>query len=194
MISTVIASAAKQSTTLAVVGPMASGKNYICSQLEQEGYTSVDADILVHDAIDIAKERILDTFTPYAQKKNIKIARHDGTIDRQALGKLLFSIPELLTVQESIVYPIIIQQIQEFVNQHEKSIINATVLYKTPELLALCDKVIYVSSPFFKRLLRALRRDKLPPDQILRRFHAQKNLLKEYQKLVTPEKLVIVRN
>ncbi len=194
MISTVIASAAKQSTTLAVVGPMASGKNYICSQLEQEGYTSVDADILVHDAIDIAKERILDTFTPYAQKKNIKIARHDGTIDRQALGKLLFSIPELLTVQESIVYPIIIQQIQEFVNQHEKSIINATVLYKTPELLALCDKVIYVSSPFFKRLLRALRRDKLPPGQILRRFHAQKNLLKEYQKLVTPEKLVIVRN
>ena len=194
MISTVIASAAKQSTTLAVVGPMASGKNYICSQLEQEGYTSVDADILVHDAIDIAKERILDTFTPYAQKKNIKIARHDGTIDRQALGKLLFSIPELLTVQESIVYPIIIQQIQEFVNQHEKSIINATVLYKTPELLALCDKVIYVSSPFFKRLLRALRRDKLPPGQILRRFHAQKNLRKEYQKLVTPEKLVIVRN
>ena len=194
MISTVIAIAAKQSTTLAVVGPMASGKNYICSQLEQEGYTSVDADILVHDAIDIAKERILDTFTPYAQKKNIKIARHDGTIDRQALGKLLFSIPELLTVQESIVYPIIIQQIQEFVNQHEKSIINATVLYKTPELLALCDKVIYVNSPFFKRLLRALRRDKLPPGQILRRFHTQKNLLKEYQKLVTPEKLVIVRN
>ena len=194
MISTVIASAAKQSTTLAVVGPMASGKNYICSQLEQEGYTSVDADILVHDAIDIAKERILDTFTPYAQKKNIKIARHDGTIDRQALGKLLFSIPELLTVQESIVYPIIIQQIQDFINQHEKSIINATVLYKTPELLALCDKVIYVTAPFLKRLTRARRRDKLPFTQILRRFHTQRNLLKEYQNLVPPEKIVVVKN
>ena len=179
---------------IAVVGPMASGKNYICSQMEKEGYTSIDADILVHDAIDIAKERILDTFTPYAQKKNIKIARHDGTIDRQALGKLLFSIPELLTVQESIVYPIIIQQIQDFINQHEKSIINATVLYKTPELLALCDKVIYVTAPFLKRLTRARRRDKLPFTQILRRFRAQRNLLKEYQNLVPSEKIVVVKN
>ncbi len=179
---------------IAVVGPMASGKNYICSQMEQEGWSCVDADLLVHDAIDIAKERILDTFTPYAQKKNIKIARHDGTIDRQALGKLLFSIPELLTVQESIVYPIIIQQIQDFINQHEKSIINATVLYKTPELLALCDKVIYVTAPFLKRLTRARRRDKLPFTQILRRFHAQRNLLKEYQNLVPPEKIVVVKN
>ena len=179
---------------IAVVGPMASGKNYICSQMEQEGWSCVDADLLVHDAIDIAKERILDTFTPYAQKKNIKIARHDGTIDRQALGKLLFSIPELLTVQESIVYPIIIQQIQDFINQHEKSIINATVLYKTPELLSLCDKVIYVTAPFFKRLTRARRRDKLSLSQILKRFHAQKNLLKEYQKLVPPEKIVVVKN
>ena len=179
---------------IAVVGPMASGKNYICSQMEQEGWSCVDADLLVHDAIDIAKERILDTFTPYAQKKNIKIARHDGTIDRQALGKLLFSIPELLTVQESIVYPIIIQQIQDFINQHEKSIINATVLYKTPELLQLCDKVIYVTAPFFKRLARARRRDKLPFTQILRRFHAQRNLLKEYQNLVPPEKIVVVKN
>ena len=179
---------------IAVVGPMASGKNYICSQMEQEGWSCVDADLLVHDAIDIAKERILDTFTPYAQKKNIKIARHDGTIDRQALGKLLFSIPELLTVQESIVYPIIIQQIQDFINQHEKSIINATVLYKTPELLQLCDKVIYVTAPFFKRLARARRRDKLSLSQILKRFHAQKNLLKEYQKLVPSEKIVVVKN
>ena len=186
--------ATKQSTTLAVVGPMASGKNYICNQLEQQGWVSVDADILVHDAIDIAKERILDTFTPYAEKKNINIARHDGTIDRKALGQLLFSIPELLTVQESIVYPIIIKQIEDFVAANEKSIINATVLYKTPELLALCDKVIYVTAPFFTRLLRALRRDKLPVTQILRRFWLQRNLLKEYHKLVPQEKIVVVKN
>ncbi len=179
---------------IAVVGPMASGKNYICSQLEQQGYTSIDADILVHDAIDIAKERILDTFTPYAQKKNIKIARHDGSIDRKALGQLLFSIPELLTVQESIVYPIIIKQIEDFIQTHEKSIINATVLYKTPELLAHCNKVIYVTAPFLTRFIRARRRDKLPFTQILRRFYTQRNLLKEYQKLVPQDKIEIIRN
>lgn len=179
---------------IAVTGPMAAGKNYICKQLEKEGWASVDADLLVHDAIEIAKDRILNTFTPYAEEHKIKIARTDGSIDRRALGQLLFAIPELLKVQESIVYPIITKWIDDFIKDHEKTIINATVLYKTPELLAYCDKVIYVSAPFFKRLFRALRRDKLPLFQILRRFHAQKNLLREYQKKVPQEKIVIVKN
>ena len=186
--------ATKQSTTLAVTGPMASGKNYICTQLEQEGYTSIDADILVHDAIELVKDKILEKFVPYAEQQNLKLTNPDGTINRRALGSLLFSFPELLQIQESIVYPIIIQQIQDFINQHEKSIINATVLYKTPELLQLCDKVIYVTAPFFKRLARARSRDKLSLSQILKRFHAQKNLLKEYQNLVPPEKIVVVKN
>ena len=179
---------------IAVTGPMASGKNYICSQLEQQGWVSVDADILVHEAIELVKDKILEKFIPYAEQQNIKLTNPDGTINRRALGQLLFSYPDLLQIQESIVYPIIIQQILEFINQHEKSIINATVLYKTPELLTYCDKVIFVTAPFFKRLSRALRRDKLPLAQILKRFHAQRHLLQEYQKKVPQEKIVIVKN
>lgn len=179
---------------IAVTGPMASGKNFICSQLEQQGWVSVDADILVHEAIELVKDKILEKFIPYAQQQNLNLTNPDGTINRRTLGQLLFSYPDLLQIQESIVYPIIIQQIQEFINQHEKSIINATVLYKTPELLAYCDKIIYVTAPFFKRLSRALRRDKLPLTQILKRFHAQRHLLQEYQKKVPEEKIVVVKN
>ncbi len=179
---------------IAVVGPMASGKNYICSQMEKDGWTSIDADILVHQAIEQVKDKILEKFVPFAEQHHIKLTNEDGTINRRALGQLLFSYPDLLQIQESIVYPIIIQQILEFINNHEKSIINATVLYKTPQLLAYCDKVIYVNAPFFKRLARALRRDKMPLFQILRRFQAQNNLLREYQKKVPQEKIVIVTN
>ena len=193
-ITNVIANEVKQSRTLAVVGPMASGKNFICSQLEQQGWVSVDADILVHDAIELVKDKILAKFVPFAEQEHIRLTNPDGTINRRALGKLLFSFPELLQIQESIVYPIIIQQILEFINEHEKTIINATLLYKTPQLLAYCDKVIYVTSPFFKRLIRAHRRDKLPLTQILKRFHAQRHLLQEYQKKVPKEKIVIVNN
>ena len=179
---------------IAVVGPMASGKNYICSQMEKDGWVSVDADILVHQAIEQVKDKILAKFLPFAEQEHIKLTNPDGSINRRALGRLLFSFPELLQIQESIVYPIIIQEILEFINNHEKTIINATVLYKTPQLLAYCDKVIYVSAPFFKRLARALRRDKLPLFQLLRRVQAQKNLLSEYQKKVPQEKIVIVKN
>lgn len=175
---------------IAVTGPMAAGKNYICKQLEKEGWASVDADLLVHDAIEIAKDRILNTFTPYAEEHKIKIARTDGTIDRRALGQLLFAIPELLKVQESIVYPIITKWIDDFISEHEKTIINATVLYKTPDILNRCEKILFVTAPLLTRLHRARTRDHLPYCQIFRRFHAQRNLLKEYQKTGIPVEII----
>ena len=186
---TVIASEAKQSI-IAVTGPMAAGKNYICSQMEKEGWATVDADLLVHDAIEIVKDRILETFIPYAEQQNLKLKKQDGTIDRRALGQLLFSFPELLKVQESMVYPIITKWIDDFIAQHEKTIINATVLYKTPELLKRCEKVIFVTAPFLTRLRRARHRDHLPLPQILRRFHAQRHLLREYQKTAIPIEVI----
>ena len=100
---------------IAVTGPMAAGKNYICSQMEKEGWACVDADILVHQAIELVKDKILAKFIPYAEQQNIKLTNPDGTIDRRALGKLLFAFPELLNIQESLVYPIIIKQIEEFI-------------------------------------------------------------------------------
>ena len=181
-----------ETQVIAVVGPMAAGKNYICAKLQSEGCAAVDADILVHSAIEIAKDRILDTFIPYAEQQNLKLTRTDGTIDRRALGKLLFAIPELLKIQESIVYPIITKQIEDFISEHKKTIINATVLYKTPELLARCEKILFVTAPFFTRLRRARNRDHLSYKQILRRFHSQRHLLKEYQKSGIP--LEIIKN
>ena len=179
---------------IAVVGPMAAGKNHICSQLEKEGWACIDADILVHNAIELVKDKILAKFVPFAEQQHIKLTNPDGTIDRKALGSLLFSFPELLQIQESIVYPIIIKQIEEFIAANPKAVINATVLYKTPQLLAHCQKVLFVTAPFFTRLSRARRRDKLPLTQILRRFYAQRNLLKEYKKAVDSQKIVIINN
>lgn len=168
---------------------MAAGKNYICSLLEKEGWTSLDADVYVHNAIDIAKDKILDTFGPYAEKQHLKLKRaEDGKIDRQALGKLLFSMPDLLEIQESIVYAIITQQINEYIscNKSKKIIINATLLFKTPELMEQCQQIIYVKASFFTRLKRALNRDKLSLHQILKRFNRQKNILHEYKKTGIP--------
>ena len=180
----------KTRSVIAVTGPMAAGKNYICSKLKEEGWAAVDADLLVHDAIELVKEKILETFVPYAESQNIKLTHPDGTIDRKALGQLLFSFPELLKIQESIVYPIITKQIENFIDGHDKTIINATVLYKTPELLARCEKILFVTAPFLTRFRRARRRDHLPYRQIIRRFHAQRHLLREYQKSGIPIEII----
>lgn len=170
---------------ICVTGKMAAGKNYVCSQFEKNGWTSLDADIYVHNAIDLAQDKIFETFGPYAEKENINIKREsDGKVDRKALGKLLFSIPDLLEIQENIVYAVITKQIKDFVEQNadKKIIINATLLFKTTELMNLCGHIVFVDAPFCTRLKRARRRDGLSYSEIFKRFKSQKNLLRSYKK------------
>ena len=94
--------------------------------------------------------------------------------------------------QENIVYPIITKMIYDFMETHEKTIINATVLYKTPELVKLCKGIVFVQSNSIKRFFRAKKRDKMPAKQILKRFNSQKDLFKKYTELNIP--LLIVKN
>ncbi len=167
---------------ICICGKMASGKNYVCSILEKLGWSCVDADLLVHQAINQSTEKIIAEFSDEAARNNITITNTDGTINRKALGQLLFKNPDLLKKQENIVYPVIIKMIEDFISTHEKTAINATVLYKTPELLSKCELILYVQAPFIKRFFRVKKRDKLPSKQIFRRFSAQKNILSAYKK------------
>lgn len=167
---------------ICICGKMASGKNYVCSILEKLGWSCVDADLLVHQAINQSTEKIIAEFSDEAARNNITITNTDGTINRKALGQLLFKNPDLLKKQEDIVYPVIIKMIEDFISTHEKTAINATVLYKTPELLSKCELILYVQAPFIKRFFRVKKRDNLPSAQIFRRFSAQKNMLSAYKK------------
>ena len=179
---------------VAVTGPMAAGKNYICKHLESHGFVSLDADQVAHQAIEIATPKILETFKPYADAKGVGLEKPDGSLDRRALGTIVFSDESLLAKQESIVYPIITEKFNEFIaaNPDKKILINATVLYKTTALMEKCDLILYVTAPFFTRLHRAKNRDGLPLKQILNRFRNQKGLLQQYKK--TGKEIIIINN
>ena len=182
----------KNSQLICITGKMASGKNYVCSIFEKKGWFSVDADILVHQAIDQSTKLILNSFNEIAQSQNINLLDDEGKINRRELGKILFSSPELLEKQEKIVYPVITKMVQKIISEHSKVILNATVLYKTPDLLKMCEAIVFVQSNTIKRFFRARHRDLLSYKQILRRFKTQKNLLKEYKKFGIP--IFIVNN
>ena len=87
---------------VAVTGPMASGKNYICSQFEKKGWVSIDCDKVVHAAIVECRDQILEAFSSDASRMNISLLNDDGSINRRALGAIVFSDPELLKKQENI--------------------------------------------------------------------------------------------
>lgn len=163
---------------------MAAGKNYVCSQFEEKGFVSLDLDKTAHEAITLCTQQILESFHNEAALLGISLLNADGSLNRRALGQIVFSDKELLARQENIVYPKIIELTEQYIEENHKKdvILNATVLFKTPELLLKCDKILFVRAGFFKRLFRAKKRDGMPLRQILARFKSQKNLFKEYKK------------
>ena len=184
---------------ICLTGKMASGKNFVTQKIiENSGgkFVSIDSDKNVHEAISLCTEKIFEAFENDAKKNGINLKNADGTLNRKALGKLIFPWPELLLRQEKIVYPKTIELTKQFIEENRAKgksvIINATVLYKIPELMSLCSKIIFVTAPVLTRLLRAKKRDNLPAKQILARFKSQKNLLEEYKK--TGIEIFIVKN
>lgn len=179
---------------IAVTGPMAAGKNFVCASLEKVGFISVDADEVAHEAIDRASEEIFSTFNEYADARGISLKNDDGSLNRRALGSIVFSDKDLLAKQEAIVYPVITEMINDFIDNHKdkKIIINATVLYKIPEIMDKCQVILFVTAPAITRFVRAKKRDNLPFKQIINRFLNQKNLLEEYRK--TGKEIIIVNN
>jgi dephospho-CoA kinase len=175
---------ASGSLPICVTGQMSAGKNFVCSLFEKEGFVSLDLDKTAHEAISLCKAQILSGFGKEARSRGISLLKEDGSLDRRELGRLVFSSPELLARQESIVYPKIIELTNQFIekNSGKSVILNATVLFKTPELLAKCEKIFFVKANLLKRLARAKKRDGLPLRQILARFKSQKNLFREYKK------------
>lgn len=181
-----------------VTGKMAAGKNFICSKMvrEDKNLAAIDLDQTAHTAINLVQDKIFSCFGEEAKKLGLELKNQDGSLNRRALGKLLFSEPALLKKHESIVYPKVIELTKNFIAESQSNgksvLINAAVLYKTPELMELCEKIYFVTASLPKRLVRAKRRDKMPLAQIISRFKSQRNLLSEYRK--TGKEIIIVRN
>ena len=183
---------------ICLTGKMAAGKNYIASKLMEEGALSLDLDQTAHQAIEMAKSQIIEAFSQKAKEMGIELQNPDGSLNRRELGKIVFSSPELLKKQEDLVYPKIIELCQNFIKENagKDLILNATVLYKTPGLLKMCTKILFVTANPIKRFFRAKKRDKMKSRQILSRFRSQRGLLQEYKKLAQELKipLEIIKN
>ena len=167
---------------LCVTGPMAAGKNAVASILEEKDFLCVDADVSVHGIVETQKDKIVARFGKIAEERGIKICKPDGTIDRRALGSIVFSDPELLKAQEAIIHPAVEASFNELIdgNPDKNIVLNATVLYKT-SLLNRCDAVIFVTAPLLVRFFRAKKRDNMSTTQILSRFYSQRKIFAKYK-------------
>jgi dephospho-CoA kinase len=100
-------------TVIGVTGNIATGKSVVRRILEHVGAFGIDADGLAHRAMSPgapAYQPILDTFGRW-------ILAADGQIDREKLGKVVFTDPEALGRLEALTHPIVSQVINLLVKR-----------------------------------------------------------------------------
>lgn len=101
---------------ICVAGPIAAGKNFVCSILEERGFFCLDADQEIHKIIGEKQAEILSRFSQIAASRGINLRAADGSLDRRALGKLLFKDSALLSEQEKILYPEFVARVQALID------------------------------------------------------------------------------
>lgn len=175
----------KIANLIGLAGQSCAGKNLVAEFLKEKGYAIIDADTVAHTVLQEQSEAIIARFSPYAEKRGLRLRQPDGILDRKSLSVLLFSDPLLLAEHEAFILPKIEARIRSLIQQSvavqpsRPIVLNAPTLHKTT-LTPECSFILYIKAPFFIRLLRGRKRDGIPFHRLFARFLHQRNFFAQY--------------
>jgi dephospho-CoA kinase len=161
-------------TIAGLTGGIASGKSTVAAMLAEAGARIVDADRIAHQVVlkgEPAWQDIVDHF-------GSGILTHDGQIDREALGSIVFNDTEAKKALNGIVHPRVFetmaQEIQSLAEAHPGDLIIMDVpLLIESGLHASLPIVILVYVPETMQQERLMRRDGLNAADAAARIRAQ---------------------
>jgi len=155
---------------LGLTGGYCAGKDAVARILERTGFQVLDVDRIGHEVLEERRAEVAAAFGP-------GVLRTDGSIDRRALGRIVFADPAALARLEAIVHPAMVERVRARAAAGRAAgrdvAVNAAILRRMG-LDRLCDAVLEVRSCLPRRFVRGLRRDRLGPVQVLRRMRSQR--------------------
>ncbi len=154
---------------LGLTGGYCTGKSTAAAILEADGWKVVNVDLLGHRALEMRMEAVAVLIGPAALKP-------DGSPDRRAIGRIVFSDPALLGRFEAIVHPVMNALVAEAVAAAGARVcVDAALLYRLP-VADTCDAIIELRAPLLARLRRGRLRDGHGVRVVLDRIARQKPL------------------
>jgi dephospho-CoA kinase len=153
---------------IGITGPIGCGKSTVAGWLGELGAMVIDADLVARDVTppgSAALATVVAAFGP-------EIQREDGSLDRVALGRIVFRDAAALTRLEAIIHPAVRPIILERIEAARASAAPAVVIeaIKLVEggLAALCDEVWLVTCDPSDQLARLTARGTDAADAELR--------------------------
>ena len=157
-----------------LTGGVATGKSTVAKMFERCGAVVIDADQLAREVVQPGKpawQEIVRTFGK-------DVLNPDRTINRQALGSIVFSHPTKRRRLERIIHPRVARHQQRLTRQAAKKDLHAVVIYDVPLLFEAgidkrVDKIIVVTADQKTQLARLRKRNGLSRSEALRRIRNQ---------------------
>jgi len=113
---------------IGLTGGIASGKSLVSTRLAELGATIVDADVLAREVV----EPGTDGLAQIARHFGPEVLLADGTLNRQALGAIIFADPEQREKLNSITHPAVWRRARELFDQ---AAADEVVVYDVPLLV-----------------------------------------------------------
>lgn len=160
---------------IGVTGPSGAGKSLLSAVLEKHYIPTIDADGVYHSLL-IPPSPCLDALR---SAFGDGIFLPDGSLDRAALGAIVFSDEQKLALLNSTVLSLVLERTRQIIRQLEADGYSA-VAVDAPTLFesgfdSECDLVVSVLAPLEDRLARITSRDGISKEAAMLRLKAQKD-------------------
>lgn len=157
-----------------LTGGLATGKSFVGHALAAHGCHLLQADALGHAALERGGGAYGEVVAAFGRQ----ILDETGAIDRRKLGSLVFDDPALLARLNAMVHPVVIAQQQTWFEDLERrdphgiGVVEAAILIETGSYQRF-QKLILTVCPRELQVERAMKRDGLTREEVLRRLDRQ---------------------
>ena len=163
-----------------LTGGLATGKSTVSRFFQDCGAVLIDADVLARLVVEPGKPAWRDIVRTYGKS----VLRPDRTLDRPALGKIVFNNPTKLKRLNAIVHPRVAHEQARLTREIKGKDPKAVIIYDAPLLIEAdahrrMDRVIVVATDRETQLARLRRRSHLTKTEALRRIKSQMPLAKK---------------
>ena len=155
---------------IGITGGIGVGKSVVTKIFKVLGIPTYDADREAKDIMvknDAVRQSLMKTFGK-------EVYFEDGSLNREWLGKRVFSDADELKKLNAIVHPAVIKDGEDWAVAQTSiySVKEAALLFESGSYKAL-DFTILVVSPLELRIERVMQRDKVDREEVLRRINKQ---------------------
>jgi dephospho-CoA kinase len=116
---------------IGLTGGIASGKSVVSARLGERGAIVVDADLLAREVV----EPGTPSLELIERAFGLSVIAKDGSLDRQALGAIVFADPEARSVLNGITHPAVWARAVSLIEAAQEGDPDAVVVYDVPLLV-----------------------------------------------------------